>query len=69
MMKCHCLLVLCLLATLVAACAKERVYGNIYEGLNKREELVNPGHGPDTAEPRSYEAYRRERARALTKEE
>jgi hypothetical protein len=68
-MKCHCLLVLCLLATLVAACAKERVYGNLYEGLRKRDELVNPGNGPDTAASQGYDAYQRERARTLTKEE
>jgi len=46
----------------------EKVYRNMYEGLQKREQLVNSAEEPMIKENSSYDAYKRERDEILTKE-
>jgi hypothetical protein len=49
-----------LLIIAVAGCEKERVYENIYDGLHRREEIVNPSDDPVPAGQPSYDAYKKE---------
>jgi hypothetical protein len=51
-----------------AGCTKDRVYENIYEGMQDREQMVNPADDPIPPERQRYNAYKRERARALEQE-
>lgn len=51
---------------LTGCASQERVYGNIYEGLNTREMNVNPGIDPNqTKKPMPYQEYEHERNRLL----
>lgn len=59
-------LVLALLA--VGCTPSARVYRNMYDGLQKREQMVNPNGGPMSQESSSYDAYQREREEILKKE-
>lgn len=69
MMKLYSLMVFSLLVTMLAACSKDRVYGNLYDGLQKREQMVNPATSPAGAEQQSYDGYQRDRARSLSRDE
>jgi|GEM_PF-2695056 len=60
---------LCLFLILVAGCEKDSVYENIYEGLQKREQIVNPSNDPSSQEQQSYDAYKREREENLNNED
>ena len=66
-MQCKFLLIISLLAV-IAGCTKERIYENIYDGLQKREEIVHPSDEPTIDKQQSYEAYKRERAESLKKD-
>ena len=59
------LLFLCLLLMFMVGCSKERAYENIYEGLKKREQIVNPSNEPIPREQQSYHEYVREREEVL----
>ena len=62
------LLIALSISSLVPACAsKERVYENLYEGLQHRERLVNPSEEDVPTEHRDYKDYKREREKALNK--
>jgi hypothetical protein len=54
-----------LLIIAAAGCTKDRVYENIYEGMQNREQIVNPADDPIPPTQPSYDAYKRERAKAL----
>ena len=59
-------LALCLLA---GACAPANTtYRNLYDGLQKREQMVNPNSGPMASEAPTYDSYTRERDEALNKD-
>ena len=60
---------LCLLSLFIAGCAKDRVYGNMYEGLKKREQIVNPSNGSISQEQLSYDEYKREKEDSLKKDD
>lgn len=49
----------------MTGCSKERAYENIYEGLKKREQIVNPSNEPVTRQQQSYREYIREREEIL----
>jgi len=49
------------LLSLTEACTKERVYENIFEGMQKREQIVNPSDEPIPPKQPNYEEYKRER--------
>lgn len=54
--------------SLVALCgcaSKERLCENIYEGLKKREQVVHPATEPVPDQQPGYDAYQREREKAL----
>lgn len=54
---------------LTCGCAPtEKVYRNLYDGLQKREAMVNLSEAPIAKETTSYDAYRRERDEILKKE-
>ena len=59
---------LCLFLLVMAGCARERVYENIYNGLQKREQIVNPADGPIPQDQPSYGQYKRQRADILEKD-
>jgi hypothetical protein len=48
--------------------AIDRVYENIYKGLQKREQIVNPSDEPIPQEHPGYEQYKRERKESLDKD-
>lgn len=54
-----------LLAIAAVGCTKDRVYENIYDGLQKRGEIINPSDEPIPPEPPSYDVYKKERAESL----
>jgi hypothetical protein len=54
---------------LTCGCAPtETVYRSLYDGLQKREAMVNTRETPTAKESTSYDAYRRERDEILKKE-
>ena len=57
--------IFCLFFILLPGCEKDRVYENIYDGLQKREQIVNPSNDPIPPEQQSYDAYKREREEIL----
>lgn len=59
---------ICLLSFFIAGCAKERVYENMYEGLKKREQIINPSNESISHEQPSYDEYKREREESLKKD-
>lgn len=59
---------ICLLLLFIAGCTKERVYENIYEGLKRREQIVNPSSDPIHQKQQSYDEYKRERDELLKKD-
>lgn len=61
-------IVVWLLCFFVAGCTREQVYENVYEGLQKREQLVHPSDGPIQREHQSFYAYQRERQESLKKD-
>ena len=63
------LLLPCLFFLLLAGCEKDRVYENIYEGMQKREQIVHPSNEPIPPEQPSYDAYKREREEVLEKDD
>lgn len=63
------LLLLCLFFLILAGCEKESVYENIYEGMQKREQIVHPSNEPIPPEQQSYDAYKREREEVLEKDD
>jgi uncharacterized lipoprotein len=54
-----------LFVLLLAGCAKERVYENMYQGMKNREQIVHPADAPIPQERQSYQAYKREREKSL----
>lgn len=59
------LLLLFLFLILLAGCEKDRVYEGIYEGMHKREQIVNPSDDPIPQEHQSYDEYKRDRDETL----
>lgn len=62
------LLLLCLFFILLAGCKKDIVYEGIYEGMHKREQIVNPSNDPIPQEHQSYDEYKRDREETLKKD-
>jgi len=54
---------------LIAGCEKDRVYGNIYDGMSKREQILNRADEPIPREQPSYDQYKKEREKSLKKED
>jgi len=52
---------------LAATCCsrRERVYENMYEGLQMREQIVNPTEEPVPPPPPDYREYKRDREKIL----
>lgn len=46
----------------------DKVYSNMYDGLRKREQMVNPAEAPTLQEEISFDAYKRERDERLKTE-
>ena len=67
-MKLKYLFFICFLV-LVAGCEKERVYENIYDGMMKREQILNREDKPIPQEQPSYDQYKKERAKSLKDED
>lgn len=60
------LIVLGVLVLAVGGCAAtDGLYRGIYQGLQIREELVNPSAGPGKDRPLTYSEYAAERQRIL----
>lgn len=56
------LLVGLILSLSVCGCMqRDTVYRNLYEGMQKREEMVNLGSVPISQEATTYDTYKRER--------
>ena len=56
------LLVGLILSASVCGCMRrDTVYRNLYEGMQKREEMVNLGAVPISQEATTYDTYKRER--------
>lgn len=55
----------CLLLIGLIGCQKKQVYEGVYEGLHMREEVVHPADDPVPSDKQSYDAYMRERKKAL----
>jgi len=64
-MKLKYLFFIALLSLLMPGCSKERVYENIYEGMQQREQIVNPPDDPVPPKHPSYDEYKREREEIL----
>jgi hypothetical protein len=67
-MKFKYLLFIGLLLLSIAGCAKEKIYESMYEGMKKREQIVNPSNEPIPQEQPSYDEYKREREKSLKKD-
>lgn len=46
-------------------CHKDNVYENLYKGMQKREEIVNPSSDEIPPEQQSYHQYKLEREKVL----
>jgi len=58
-----------LVSLLVLGCQpSEKVYRNIYDGLQKREQMVNRADEPMARDGSSYDEYKRERDEILSQE-
>lgn len=57
-----------LLLVFIAGCAKEQVYRGMYDGMQKREQIVAPSNEPIPQEQPSYDKYTREREEILEKD-
>ncbi|MFH1216797.1 MAG: hypothetical protein V1706_09900 [Pseudomonadota bacterium] len=60
---------ICVFFLFVAGCEKERVYENIYEGMKKREQIVNPSDEPIPEQQPSFDEYQRAREDALKEDD
>lgn len=58
-----------LFVLLLAGCARESVYENMYQGMKNREQIVHPSDEPIPQERQSYQAYKREREKSLREDE
>jgi len=57
---------LCLVTTLPGCVKQETVYRSLYDGLQKREQIVRPELGPGAdAGTSGFDAYQRERQELL----
>lgn len=65
MTKIYSPLLLLLCATASACSAKEQLYGNIYEGLQAREQIINETSNPVPKGHPRYDEYQRERDEIL----
>ena len=54
---------------LVAGCEKDRVYENMYDGMIKREQILNRADEPIPQEQQSYDQYKKEREKSLKKDD
>ncbi len=57
---------ICVLIAFLSGCSKDMVYEIIYEGLQQREQIVNPSDDP-TQEQKSYDEYKIDREESLKK--
>jgi hypothetical protein len=55
------LIILIPLLAATGCTSRERVYENIYEGLQMREQIVNPSQEPVPPRPPDYSVYKRDR--------
>ena len=53
----------------IAGCKKDRVYRNIYDGMIKREQILNRVDKPIPQKPQSYDQYKKEREKSLKTED
>jgi hypothetical protein len=60
------LLILLVLFLAAPGCtSREKVYENMYEGLQKHEQIVNPADEPVPPSPPDYSEYQRDRKKIL----
>ncbi|MDH4317598.1 MAG: hypothetical protein OEV64_04340 [Desulfobulbaceae bacterium] len=57
--------VISFLALLTMGCQKDLVYENLYKGMQKREEIINPPPNEIPPEQQSYHEYKLEREKVL----
>ena len=53
----------------IAGCEKDRVYKNIYDGMEKREQILNRTDEPIPQEQATYDQYKKEREKSLKTED